>query len=318
MDDRDRVRRRDRARRRRQVRRQRRGLALALAVITTLTVGITAHSLSASSKPLREPVPTSKPMREPVATSKPMREPVAGSTPVRGPFASSAMTRFLAHRTGNITAAVDDVTTGQIFLYRAGVRQDTASIIKVSILATILHQAQLAGRQLTEEEQEAAAGMIEDSDDADATALWNAAGKASGVGAFIKLAGLTQTTFDPGGAWGLTLTTPLDQVRLLKVFAGPNGLLTPPSREYALSLMSNVIPLDYWGISSGTRDGVLIALKNGWLPWTSQWQVNSIGIINGYGQHYLIAVMTNDNPTENYGIATISGISELVWDQLSS
>ena len=46
----------------------------------------------------------------------------ASRGPGRGPFASLAMRRFLASRHGNITAAVDDLTTGQEFVYRAGVR----------------------------------------------------------------------------------------------------------------------------------------------------------------------------------------------------
>jgi hypothetical protein len=31
----------------------------------------------------------------------------------------------------------------------------------------------------------------------------------------------------------------------------------------------------------------------------------------------LIAVMTNGNPTEGYGIRTISGISQIIWRELA-
>ena len=59
-----------------------------------------------------------------------------------------------------------------------------------------------------------------------------------------------------------------------------------------------------------------MALKDGWLPLNStntNWQVNSVGWISGSGRDYLMAVLTTGNPTEQYGIDTISQLSTLVW-----
>lgn len=242
----------------------------------------------------------------------------ASAGPGTGPFASPAVRRFLASRGGNITAAVDDLTTGQEFVYRPGVREETASIIKASILATLLHRAQEDGRSLTPSERATARGMIEASDNDDATRLWDEDGGSAGVGTFLRQAGLRQTTFAGPGLWGLTRTTPLDQVQLLRTLVLPNRLLDPSSRSYELGLMSHVIPMDYWGVSGGIPRGVPVALKNGWLPQPHiAWQINSIGEIRGNGEHYVIAVMTNGNPTEGYGIATIAGISQLIWQALA-
>ena len=61
-----------------------------------------------------------------------------------------------------------------------------------------------------------------------------------------------------------------------------------------------------------------VALKNGWVPLPdSLWQIDSIGWINGDGRDYLIAVLTDGNPTEDYGIATIDALSSLVWTALT-
>ncbi len=235
-----------------------------------------------------------------------------------GPFASSAMRRFLASRHGDITAAVEDLTTGQEFVYRPGVREETASIIKASILATLLHRVQREGRWLTASERATARGMIEASDNDDATRLWNEDDGSEGVGGFLRAAGLTQTTFAGPGLWGLTRTTPTDQIRLLRTLALPNRLLGPSARSYEVGLMSHVIPMDYWGVSGGIPDGVPVALKNGWLPQPRiAWQINSIGEVRGRGELYLIAIMTNGNPTEGYGIRTISGISQIIWRELA-
>ena len=135
------------------------------------------------------------------------------------------MTRYLGHRRGNVTAAVDDLTTGQMFVYRPGVREDTASIIKGSLLATLLHQKQIAGRSLTTTERHIAAGMIEASDNNDATALWNEDGGSHGVNRFLRRVGLTQTPFDPRGAWGLHAHHPIGSDQAI---ANPCSAKRPP------------------------------------------------------------------------------------------
>jgi hypothetical protein len=81
--------------------------------------------------------------------------------------------------------------------------------------------------------------------------------------------------------------------------------------------MRNVIPFDHWGVSGGLGPTAVVALKNGWLPLEGgDWQVNSIGQVVGSGRHYLIAVMTNGDPTEDFGIATIERISAAAWQAL--
>jgi hypothetical protein len=62
-----------------------------------------------------------------------------------------------------------------------------------------------------------------------------------------------------------------------------------------------------------------LALKNGWLPLDqaeTDWQINSIGWISGPQRDYLMAVLTTGNPTEQYGIDTIDGLSGIVWKNM--
>ena len=71
--------------------------------------------------------------------------------------------------------------------------------------------------------------MIEDSDNDAATSLWDEAGGAAGIGAYNARAGLTSTTPSacvacagfPWPGWGLTTTTPADQIALLRRLVGP-------------------------------------------------------------------------------------------------
>ena len=235
-----------------------------------------------------------------------------------GPFATAAMRSFLATRSGDITAAVYNLRNRRLFIYRPGVAQDEASIAKVDILATLLHEDQLRGEPLSAGEAQLAAGAIEYSDNGDAQQLWNAAGYNEAIAAFNGEAGMTQTVLDPAGIWGHYETTALDQIRLLEQLALPSSLLDRASRSFELRLMRGVTAAQAWGVSAGVLSPATAALKNGWLPPSNEagWQINSVGIVRGRFRHYLIAVLTRDNATMAYGVQTIEGISRLVWRHL--
>jgi hypothetical protein len=164
--------------------------------------------------------------------------------------------------------------------------------------------------------------MIEDSDNAAATSLWHAVGGPAKIGSFNARAGLTHTVPSscvvcPGFAWpgwGLTKTTPDDQIALLKQLVTSGSLLSGAERDYALSLMEDVTPSQRWGVSGGVPAHVTVALKNGWLPLPgSGWQVNSVGWIHGGGRDYLMAVLSTGNPSEQYGIDTIGQLAGMAW-----
>jgi beta-lactamase class A len=225
-----------------------------------------------------------------------------------------ALRAYLDHRDGNITAAVYEVDTHRTYLYRPDVREPTASIMKVDILATLLHQARDRGGLLTGAQAAIAEEMIEASDNDDAQDLWNAEGGSTAVSAFNEEAHMGQTSPNTAGFWGLSTTTALDQVALLKRVLLPGHLLDRVSRVYADSLMRDIDDGQNWGVSAGVPADVHVALKNGWLPLSGDdWQVNSIGAIVGEGRHYLITVLTDGDPTEGYGIRTIEHIARATW-----
>jgi hypothetical protein len=242
------------------------------------------------------------------------RPPANPPSPPPGPFASTALRAFLASRAGDITASAYDIATGQLFTYRPGVHGDDASIAKVDILATALYEAQEHGTTLTALEQELATGAIEESDNDDAEQLWQIVGGNPGIAAFNARVGMTQTILDPEGAWGLYESTASDQIRLLQHIALPNDVLSGASRDYEIDLMHDVEPDQDWGVSAGVLSPATVALKNGWLPVGPGWEINSIGQVSGRYRDYLLAVLTSDDPSMAYGVATIEGISQQVWE----
>jgi beta-lactamase class A len=224
-----------------------------------------------------------------------------------------------------VVAAVYDLGTGQTWTLGDTSRpQDEASVVKLDILETLLTQQR---QGLSPAQQGLAQQMIEDSDNDAATALWDAAGGATGIGAFNATIGMTGTVPSacvqcsgfPWPGWGLTTTTPQDQIALLRELVSPNQVLDAGDRDFALRLLENVTPDQRWGVSGGVPAQVTVALKNGWLPLNAaetNWQINSVGWVSGMGRNYLIAVLSSGNPSESYGIDTINALSAIIWDRM--
>ena len=245
--------------------------------------------------------------------------PTATTQPVADPFTAPAVVSYLASVTAtDLTAALYDLSDGQSFAYRPGVTQTVASIIKVDILTTLLAANARTHTLLSSQQEFQTKEMIAKSDDDDAQALWNAEGAGAGVAAFDQQVGMTQTELDPGTTWGLSTTSATDQVQLLRAIASPGAALDDASRNYTLRAMRNVEHDQAWGVSAGVPSGVTVAIKNGWLPLaTGTWQVNSLGIIQGRGANYVIAVLTSGSTTEQGGIRAIEGLSRLLWPHLA-
>jgi hypothetical protein len=225
-----------------------------------------------------------------------------------------AIAAYAGTRYDNITVAVEDLNDGQSYFYRPGVVEHTASTLKVDILATLEARAQAEGRGLTPEEQSLAVPMIEDSLDSAADALWVEVGPNS-VAALEHAIGMTSTVPATDGIWGTTTTTAADRLAMVRAVVFPNPVLSDASRAYILYLMEHITPSQDWGATGGVPLGVTVALKNGFAV-IDGWQINTEAWVDGDGRNYLVAVLTDNNPTESYGIETVNSISAIVWNAL--
>jgi beta-lactamase class A len=208
-----------------------------------------------------------------------------------------------------VAVSVLDLETEESAAYGDGAF-DTASIVKVDILATLLLQAQDAGRKLSASERTYATAMIENSDNASATALWRAIGRAKGLEAANERFGLTDTEGGDGDLWGLTRTTAADQLALLRqVFEERGSELSKGSRAYLRGLMGRIAAGQDWGVSAA---GSSFALKNGWLPrsTTGRWVINSIGRVTSGGHSYLVAALSQGNATQAAGISLVEAVAK--------
>ncbi|MGW5096780.1 serine hydrolase [Streptomyces nodosus] len=223
----------------------------------------------------------------------------------RDALLEKAMEAVTVEDGAKVAVAVLDPDSGDSARYGDGTF-DTASIVKVDILAALLLQAQDAHRRLTAQERTYATAMIENSDNASASALWDAIGRADGLDRANKRLGLTDTAGGEGALWGLTRTTAADQLALLRQVFGEESLLSESSRSYVRGLMEEIAEDQSWGVSAAA-DGSRWALKNGWLPrsTTGLWDINSIGRVTAGGHGYLVAVLSDGNSTKAEGISLV-------------
>lgn len=218
----------------------------------------------------------------------------------------------------HVAVAVDDLTTGE----SAGDNDNndqfvTASIVKVDILATLLYQDQASHQVLTQYEQDLATTMIENSNNDSASALYDTDGGAEAIDEANKVFGLRDTVVGTDGYWGLTTTTADDQIRLLRqVFTGSSAL-SASSRDYIQGLMSQVESDQQWGVPAAADRGTRFMVKNGWLPNPSLWEINSIGEVTHDGQRMLVAVLSDDNQTEDGGISLVEEIAQKAADAMA-
>ncbi|RFC74189.1 serine hydrolase [Streptomyces sp. AcE210] len=227
------------------------------------------------------------------------------------------ITAALASRKGTVAVGLYDRTTNTTCSLRATSSYDSASVVKVTVLATLLWDAKKTNRYLTTREANLATAMITKSDNAATTSLWKQLGTTK-VKGFLKAAGMTRTVPGSGGYWGLTQINVQDEQKLLSLVTAKNSVLSDNSRAYILKLMGKVVASQRWGTPAGAPSSVAVHVKNGWLQRSTHgWRVHSIGAFQGGGHDYTISVLTHGNSTMSYGVDTIQAVARAIHKDLT-
>ncbi|GAA3773119.1 serine hydrolase [Plantactinospora mayteni] len=253
---------------------------------------------------------------QPGATASPPR-PTPSPTPDYAALAGTRIERNLRGVGGRVTLAVEDRASG--LAVTAGTRRyQTASIVKVDILAALLLRRQDQGRKLGANERQLARSMIVVSDNAAASSLYATIGHRTGLTAANRTLGLRQTT--PNSSWGVTTTTAADQLRLLTAITDPAGPLGDDGRDFLLGLMGEVDKQQDWGITAAAgRASTASYVKNGWTTVDADnglWLAHSIGRIVEPGRDWLVAVLSDHHSTQQKGIAAVEKAARYALTEL--
>ena len=113
--------------------------------------------------------------------------------------------------------------------------------------------------------------------------------------------------FSVSGSWGSALLSAADQARF---FFEMDSLIPSEFVGYARSLLSTIAGYESWGIPAIARPlGYKVFFKGGWRSTGLGQLVHQIARVEGHHGSFSIAVMTDGDPSMDYGINTIQGVT---------
>jgi hypothetical protein len=189
-------------------------------------------------------------------------------------------------------------------------------------MTCVMSRAEEQGRLVNEWELSLMWPMITESNNDATDALWTDLGGGPGVAACLDSLGVGGITPYNGPYWGTSTASARGMATLIARLAY-GDIVNAEHRAAALVMLTSVIPGQRWGVPAGADASgeEIVGVKDGWYPDEDGWRVNSIGFISplASGQEpYAIAVMTNQQATEEYVIETIEGLAEPVWNDIRS
>jgi hypothetical protein len=215
---------------------------------------------------------------------------------------------FAAQRTGEVSIGIVDEDK-HFHGYGANRRYNSASTVKVMLMVAYLRHGKQNHQPLTSGDKALLEPMIKRSDNATATRVRDIVGN-EGLAKLANRAGMTR--FQTNVIWGRTQITARDQANwMFKI----ERFIPKRHRNYAMNLLTKIIPSQSWGIPPSKPHGYVIHFKGGWAPSGDPgWTVNQVAQLDPRGGgdqgRFSLAILTRGSPDRNYGIATIRGISK--------
>ncbi|MGZ4199264.1 MAG: serine hydrolase [Thermoleophilia bacterium] len=209
---------------------------------------------------------------------------------------------WLKQRSGVTAVAVVD-TAGVLHGWNQDRQFVTASVIKAMLLVEYLRtHATVSSWALA-----TLTPMIEVSDNNAAEAIYHTVGD-GGLYALAKAAGMRRFAIY-GQLFGAQLTA-ADQARF---FYRLPVLVPKAHRTLALYLLSHVVSYQSWGIPAAARPrGWQVWFKGGWRGTSSGQLVHQVARLHKGARTFSMAVFTDGDPSQGYGIETIQGVAARV------
>jgi D-alanyl-D-alanine dipeptidase len=111
--------------------------------------------------------------------------------------------------------------------------------------------------------------------------------------------------------WGCAFFSAADQARFFYRF---DALVPSRSRRYARRLLSSIVPYQRWGFSRySLARGFKTFFKGGWRGTESGQLVHEAALFERGPLRFSMAVLTDGNPSQAYGTATLRGIAARIF-----
>jgi Beta-lactamase enzyme family len=212
---------------------------------------------------------------------------------------------FVRTRAISSFALID--THGRLYGWAPHRRYVTASVVKAMILVGRLRQ--IGNRMPSASDQAVLNPMIQVSDNDAASVAYGWVGD-GGLVAVGKVAHMRDLIV-PGGHWGNVLFSAADQAHLFRVI---DKLVPPRSRAYARHLLSSIVSYQRWGFSRySLARGWKTFFKGGWRTTGRGALVHEAALFERRGRRFSLAVLTDGNPSHDYGTATLRGVASRIF-----
>jgi beta-lactamase class A len=233
----------------------------------------------------------------------PSYEGQARGVPLAPYPSASAIARavgFIDGRSGRTSLAVLD-SAGRIRGVHLHEHFETASVVKVMMLAAYLQMVSAQHRGLSGSDTALLYPMIHISDNEAASAVLARVG----AGALARVArevGMSDYALGVGW-WAFTQTSAIDQVRLMVTLP---RIIPRRFYGYARYLLATIEPSQSWGIPPVARPRWQVFFKTGALP--ERGLFNEVALLERGPVTFAVAVFTDADPSMAYGEQTIEGV----------
>jgi hypothetical protein len=194
-----------------------------------------------------------------------------------------------------------------------GVAEDrpyvSASVVKALLLAAELRRLESAGAEIDELTRTTLTQMITLSDNDAADAIYARVGDA-GLYEVAERGGMRN--FTVSGYWANAQITAADMAAFMWNLdkAVPAG-----KRDFGLSVLGDIVEQQSWGIPEAVGPHWDIRFKGGWRSTVLGQLVHQAAALRHEdGSRTAIAVLTDAQPTQTYGIESVRGVAERVLD----
>ncbi|HEX5984592.1 MAG TPA: serine hydrolase [Solirubrobacterales bacterium] len=211
----------------------------------------------------------------------------------------AAARKYAKQRAGEVAFATID-QRGRFRGYRVRDTAPAASVFKVMLLASLLRKRD--ENRLRRSDRRLLAPMIRWSDSVTATTVRNMVGPRR-IRRLARAAEMRDFDYHP--IWGLSLTSPRDQVRFM--YHLPR-FIPKRHRPYGRHLLSHVVRPQRWGIGRVKPRGYRLFLKGGWGSGSGRVD-HQVALLKRGRKRIALAIFTEYNPSHAYGKRTLRGVA---------
>ncbi len=209
--------------------------------------------------------------------------------------------RFMQRRQGTVSFAIVD-EEGKLRGRNEHALFPSASVVKSMLLAAELRRLDEVGLPLDAATEATLESMITISDNDAATAIYARVGD-EGLYDVAERVGMED--FQVSISWGYAQISAADMALM---FSRLERALPPRYEKLGKDLLGSIVPEQSWGIPA-VANAWNVRFKGGWRSTEAGQLVSQAAELRDGGRELAIAVLTDGQPSMEYGIETVEGVA---------